>query len=237
MHDHDVLSQLAAAAGAAGAEPPLTLGGPAGAGWPPLAALIASRICHDLISPVGAVCNGVELIEQFGASGAGEMALIGDSARGAAALLQLFRTGFGSGGNDMEYGLDQLRKMLDARHKDDRVELVWAAPPGAASTRLGARLGALGAMGGAAALPRGGTLRIESDGPRALRVQAEGPMMRLEPSVPAWLRGEAGERPPEARDAHWAAAWAFAADGGAELGYHADEGRMSLTIALPASAA
>ena len=37
---------------------------PPGPAW--LGSLIASRICHDLISPVGAVCNGVELIEEFG---------------------------------------------------------------------------------------------------------------------------------------------------------------------------
>ena len=54
---------------------------PPGPAW--LAGLVSSRICHDLISPVGAVCNGVELVEEFGGGGKQEMALIGDPAGGA----------------------------------------------------------------------------------------------------------------------------------------------------------
>lgn len=202
-------------------------------GWPPLSTLIASRICHDLISPVGAVCNGVELIEQFGASGAQEMSLIGGSARTASALLELFRCAFGAGAADGVYGLDRLRKVLAGRFFEDRVELVWDSLPGGETTRLGARLTALGAMGLGAALPRGGTLRVSTDGPHGILLRAEGPVLRIDPSTPDWVAGGPGERAPESRDIQWAAAAAFAAAGDARLGFSTDEGFAALSIALP----
>lgn len=63
--------------------------------------LLASRICHDLISPVGAVNNGVEFMQEMGTD-AGEEALnlIAHSAAQAAARLQAFRLAYGAGGRD-----------------------------------------------------------------------------------------------------------------------------------------
>lgn len=204
---------------------------PPGPAW--LAGLVSSRICHDLISPVGAVCNGVELVEEFGGGGKQEMALIGDSARAAAALLQLFRTAFGNGDHHAPFGLDQLRKVLDARFAADRAGIVWRPEPGGETTRLGARLICLGAMGAAAALPRGGDIEVREAAPMALQVTARGPMLRIEPDAAFWLAGQAGSRPPEPRDAHWLAARAYAQEGGAALAVTADEEAMTLTIALP----
>lgn len=63
--------------------------------------LMASKLCHDIISPVGAVSNGVEFLEEMGAD-AGEEAtsLIAFSANQASAKLQAFRFGYGAGGAD-----------------------------------------------------------------------------------------------------------------------------------------
>jgi histidine phosphotransferase ChpT len=61
-----------------------------------LAALIATRICHDLVSPVGAVVNGISLIQEMsGANCSEETALIGQSAHRASRLLQFYRIAFG----------------------------------------------------------------------------------------------------------------------------------------------
>ncbi|WP_260002496.1 hypothetical protein [Sulfitobacter pontiacus] len=62
-----------------------------------LAALIGSRICHDLISPVGAINNGLELFLMSGMNMSPEVALIDESVRNASARLRFFRVAFGSG--------------------------------------------------------------------------------------------------------------------------------------------
>lgn len=63
--------------------------------------LMASRICHDLISPVGAVNNGVEFLqEDMGGDPAEAIELIAMSAESAGARLQAFRLAYGAGGRD-----------------------------------------------------------------------------------------------------------------------------------------
>ncbi|HMS96693.1 MAG TPA: histidine phosphotransferase, partial [Tabrizicola sp.] len=61
---------------------------------PDLAALIASRICHDLISPLGAIGNGVELLAMERAGP--ELDLLSESVAHANARIRLFRISFGA---------------------------------------------------------------------------------------------------------------------------------------------
>src|ERR1700755_2421458 len=65
---------------------------------PDLAALLCSRVCHDIISPVGAINNGLELLDEGGADG-DAMKLIRQSARNASARLQFARIAFGAAGS------------------------------------------------------------------------------------------------------------------------------------------
>ena len=60
-----------------------------------LAKLIASRICHDLISPVGAIANGMELVALTGADITPEFELISDSVAGANARIKFYRVALG----------------------------------------------------------------------------------------------------------------------------------------------
>ncbi len=63
--------------------------------------MLASRICHDLIRPVGAINNGVEFLEDMGADSLDDaLELIKHSAQQAAARLQAFRLAYGAGGRD-----------------------------------------------------------------------------------------------------------------------------------------
>ena len=65
-----------------------------------VAELLASRLCHDMVSPVGAVKTGVELFAEYGDDAEGEtMALITQSALQASEKLQFFRLAYGSAGN------------------------------------------------------------------------------------------------------------------------------------------
>jgi histidine phosphotransferase ChpT len=75
--------------------------------------LAASKICHDLISPIGAVNNGLELMEDEQDAGlqAEALALAQRSARRASLLLQLFRSLFGNAGNQASFGAKEARQM------------------------------------------------------------------------------------------------------------------------------
>jgi histidine phosphotransferase ChpT len=204
------------------------------AGGTALAGLIASRICHDLISPVGAIGNGVELIELVGAAGPQELSLIGDSARSASSLLQFFRLAFGAGLDAGPHGVGALRRILDQRFGRERAALVWRVAPDAPLTRLGARLICLGAMGAFAALPRGGEVTVELGADAVLRVTGAGPGMRLQPNAPAWLAGDPGEEAAEPRDVQWPAAHAAAHAGGAAVALDQSGEALRFTAALPA---
>ena len=61
-----------------------------------IAALIGSRICHDLISPIGAINNGLELLEMTGTSSGPEMELISESVGNASARIRFFRIAYGA---------------------------------------------------------------------------------------------------------------------------------------------
>ncbi len=68
-----------------------------------LATSISSRICHDLVSPVGAIVNGVDLVRDMGAGEHAEaIGMIGQSAERASALLQLYRIAFGAAEADSQ---------------------------------------------------------------------------------------------------------------------------------------
>ena len=66
-----------------------------------LAALIGSRICHDLISPIGAINNGLELVAMSGDVMSQEMELIAQSVENASARIRFFRVAFGSAGGQL----------------------------------------------------------------------------------------------------------------------------------------
>jgi histidine phosphotransferase ChpT len=75
--------------------------------------LLASRICHDIISPVGAINNGVELMQEMGADGFEDgVELIGYSAEQAAAKLAAFRMAYGAGGKDPNIKPEDVQKLF-----------------------------------------------------------------------------------------------------------------------------
>lgn len=77
-----------------------------------LGALIASRICHDLVSPVGAITNGLELMSLAGAPDGPEMTLVVDSAAHASARLRFFRVAFGLSGDGANMKEHEIRSVL-----------------------------------------------------------------------------------------------------------------------------
>ena len=95
---------------------------------PKVMELMCSRLCHDLIGPVTAINNGIELITEFGDEMRGEaMSLMADSAREGSRRLQFYRVAFGYGGDASGGGVglgDARARALDLL-ADGRITLDW----------------------------------------------------------------------------------------------------------------
>lgn len=150
--------------------------------------LLCSRLCHDLIGPVGAVNVGVEMFEEaaHAEADAEALAMLGRSARQVKAALALYRIAFGFGGLSEDGDIDgQLREVVDTFVGDGPVTLDWPLPepetPGldAVTAKLLLNMVLLGH----GALIRGGTLGIRvvdlGDDGRGLAVIATGERARL----------------------------------------------------------
>jgi histidine phosphotransferase ChpT len=169
-----------------------------------LAALVSSRICHDVINPVAAISNGLEMLDEEPdqAMRDAAMDLIRKSAAQASAKLQFARLAFGAAGSaGAEIDLRDAEKVAcefvggSGKHR-----VVWEGPAVTLpknKVKLLLNLVALGAM----ALPRGGTVSVEIAGaPPAVNfvVRAKGDAARLNDLVKSLLSGGNGE----AVDAH-----------------------------------
>ena len=95
---------------------------------PDLTALIGSRICHDLISPIGAIGNGVELLMMDGATKGPEIALIAESVANANARIRYFRVAFGSAGRDQRIGRGEVASIIEDTTRGGRMLIDWQSP-------------------------------------------------------------------------------------------------------------
>lgn len=96
-----------------------------------LAALLCSRVCHDLISPVGAIVNGLEVLDDNPKEDDREFALelIRKSARTASARLQFCRLAFGAAGSaGAQIDLGDAQNMARGHMEDDKTKLTWNLP-------------------------------------------------------------------------------------------------------------
>ncbi len=90
-------------------------------------ALLGSRICHDLISPLGAIGNGVELLTLSGAAVGPEITLISESVANANARIRFFRIAFGAAAQDQRVARSELRGILDDLTRSGRLAIDWQA--------------------------------------------------------------------------------------------------------------
>lgn len=140
-----------------------------------IAELLCSRLCHDLVSPIGAVNNGVELMEEFGGASDEAMALIGASGKQAARRLQYYRIAFGLAGSQIAQSLDDTKQVVAGFLEGGKVTADWdpattQAPETPGWGKLLLNMVALGTE----ALPRGGamTLHVQIEGDQARMVVA-----------------------------------------------------------------
>ncbi|MGB3245418.1 MAG: histidine phosphotransferase family protein [Sulfitobacter sp.] len=126
-----------------------------------LAALIGSRICHDLISPIGAINNGLELLNMSGAAEGPEMSLIGESVGNASARIRFFRIAFGAAGDQM-VGRSEIVSILRDLYHNSRLEVVW--DPSEPQPRSAVRLSFLALLCLETAMPYGGQIVARTEG-------------------------------------------------------------------------
>ena len=123
-----------------------------------LAALIGSRICHDLISPVGAINNGLELLLMSGMNMSPEVALIDESVRNASARLRFFRVAFGAGDAQPVPALETSGILRDL-YARSKWQVSW--PDGVAAPRNALRMVFLSLLCLETGMPYGGQIAID----------------------------------------------------------------------------
>jgi histidine phosphotransferase ChpT len=131
---------------------------------PDLAAMIGSRICHDLISPIGAIGNGMELLTMSGSKLGPEIALISESVSNANARIRFFRFAFGSAKRGQSVARSEILSTLSDMTVGSRLALRWKVPGDPDRVDVKCAFLALQCM--ESALPYGGEVTVETDGNR-----------------------------------------------------------------------
>jgi histidine phosphotransferase ChpT len=157
-----------------------------------LAALLCSRVCHDLISPVGAIVNGLEVLDDNPKPEDRDFALdlIRKSAKTASARLQFCRLAFGAAGSSSaQIDLGDAQNMAKGHIEDGKITLSWNLPrlllP---KNRVKLLLNML--VIAQQTIPRGGTLTIDPVGEgetMSFRVTAAGLNARVPQNIVALL--------------------------------------------------
>ena len=164
-----------------------------------LAALLCSRVCHDIISPVGAITNGLEVLDEEDGEEMKEIAfdLIRKSANQASAKLQFARLAFGAAGSaGAEIDLGDAEKVARGLMESEKAELSWEAPRALmAKNRVKLLLNVL--LIAITAVPRGGAIKVSVSDPvdaPTFRFECSGPNARIPPALERLVPGDiAGE--------------------------------------------
>jgi histidine phosphotransferase ChpT len=153
-----------------------------------LAALLCSRVCHDLISPVGAIVNGLEVLDDNPKPDDKEFALdlIRKSAKTASARLQFCRLAFGAAGSPgAQIDVGDAHTMARGHLEDDKTRIAWNLPRELLpKNRVKLLLNMM--VIAQQTIPRGGVLTVDTIGEgdtRGFRVAATGLNARLPQAI------------------------------------------------------
>jgi histidine phosphotransferase ChpT len=160
-----------------------------------LAALISSRLCHDVISPVGAIVNGLEVLEEENDPAMREIALdlVRKSAEQASARLQFARLAFGAAGSaGAQIDVGDAEQVARGFVRDAKAEMSWSAPrvllpKNKVKLLLNLLVIAMGTV------PRGGTVVVTVEGNEpdtVFKIVTTGPMLRIPNGVVELVAGQ-----------------------------------------------
>ncbi len=195
--------------------------------------LLCSRICHDLVSPVAAISNGVELLTEMGAGGLNDaLGLLGHSARQASVRLQAFRLCYGAGGSEALVTGKMIYEAFNQYIESDKVKLEWdlmnAVPdedlnPGFFKILFNAMLFAR------ECLIRGGTVSVKKEGMRMI-VSANGETVTVREGMAAALAGDLPVKDLSPKTVHAYVTSAFSKHFGFPLSLVQGENTITLNI-------
>lgn len=207
-----------------------------------LSALLCARICHDLISPVGALGTAIEILDDPGNTDMHDdaMALVRTSSRQAAAKLKFLRLAFGAAGSAPGViPTSEVTTLTNDMFADSKPDLVWnIALDGIDKDH--ARILMNLVMLAVQAAPRGGTVTVSHQsegGGDNFTLVSEGPKARLDDPIAKAIAGKAPEDGFDGRSIQPLYASLLARDIGGTLSASAEDVVITFTADFPAKAA
>ena len=155
-----------------------------------LSALLGSRICHDLISPLGAIGNGIELLSMNPSGQSPEMALIAESVDNANARIRYFRVAFGAASAEASLSRAEIAEILKDLTKGSRVGIEWDAM--GALSRADVKLCFLLILCLESAMPWGGQVHVSASAGR-WNIGATAERFKIDPALWELLVNPAAE--------------------------------------------
>ena len=159
-----------------------------------VAQLLCSKLCHDLISPVGAINNGLELLGEDQSIRDEAVALIGQSGKQAAARLSFFRVAFGGTDRGESITAEDAAGLTEDFFAGSKITLTWTSPvpmPANKMPRSRAKLLLNLVLLAAETLPRGGEVYVSlGEAANSISVSSSGKSCRLTDTAAACLTGQ-----------------------------------------------
>ncbi len=152
-----------------------------------LAGLIGSRICHDLISPLGAISNGLEMLLLTGQPLSPELELISQSIAAANSKIRFFRVAYGNAPNGSTLAQGEITSVLADYFAGSRARIVWH--PRRELQRREVKLIFVAIQCLESALPHGGRIDIHQHDAR-WHLSASSKKLRIEPAHWSLLQGQ-----------------------------------------------
>ncbi|WP_296817661.1 histidine phosphotransferase ChpT [Brevundimonas sp.] len=202
-----------------------------------LATFVVAKLCHDFVSPAGAVVSGLDLLKDPSAQDMREdaMALIEASAEKLVAMAHFARVAFGAATTAERFDPAQIKGLADGAFSGMRAELEWSCGVDSLTKPQARALLNLAQIAGGS-LAHGGVAKVRcavEDQALILSAVAEGPRARLKPEV---VTGLSGDTLTEGLAGQWIQPywlWVTVAEAGGSLTHSFDEGRVEITARMP----
>lgn len=157
-----------------------------------LTALLGSRICHDLISPLGAISNGLELLAMSGVAPGPELSLISQSVQSANARIRFFRVTFGAASPGQTIGRVEVLGIVDDLARGGRLKIDWQGPADLA--RADVKMAFLALLCLETAMPYGGQVHVAAT-PSGWMIEAAAERLKIDPTLWDRLAGQVPAEP------------------------------------------
>lgn len=190
-----------------------------------LAAVVAARMCHDLINPIGAIGNGIELMGLTGTADGPEAELISDSVRHAQARIRFFRIAYGDFTPAQRISSREVRSVLDGIVNKRTLIIDWGIDSDL--PRRDVKLAFLLIQCLETALPRGGRIDITADS-RGWRIIGRGPRIQYDAALWEQLGDPAVHLPQQPAQVQFALVALHAAETGCRLTLDADQDMVGI---------